>query len=79
MTTAGAVDIRIDGQGFYQITAETSAGVEWYRENVEDEGLPYSDSTQYMEDLAEAATEDGLTVAVNGFIYLAGGLRGRAA
>lgn len=72
-------DIRIDGQGFYSITVETVAGLEWYRENVEDEGLPYSDSTQYMEDLAEAATEEGLTVAVNGYVYLLGGLRGRAA
>lgn len=74
-----AVDLRIDGQGFYAITAETSAGLEWYGKNVEDEGMPYSDSSQYMEYLAEAATEDGLTVAVNGFIYILGGLRGRAA
>lgn len=74
-----AVDLRIDGQGFYTITAETPAGVEWYTENVEDGELPYSDSTQYVEDLAEGATKDGLIVAVNGFVYLAGGLRGVAA
>lgn len=74
------VDIRIDGQGgFYSITPETDAGREWYEANVEDDGIPYTDSTQYAYDIAQGATDDGLTVAVNGYLFLSGGLRGEAA
>jgi hypothetical protein len=75
-----AADIRIDGMGgLYRLTTETEEGREWYDYNVDDDGTPYTDSTQYAYDIANAATEDGLRVAVNGHLFLAGGLRGEAA
>lgn len=73
------VDLRIDGRGFYSLHAETKAGREWYARNVMDDGEPYTDSQQYAYDLAQGATDDGLRVSVNGFIFLSGGLRGEAA
>lgn len=75
-------DIKIEGRGFYTLTADDSKGLDWIGSNVnvpEDcDGPIYSDDTGYMMDIAEAATADGLTVAVNGYLYVAGGLRGEA-
>ena len=70
------VDISIDGVGFFHIQPETESGREWYLDNVEDEGTPYTDSSQYAQDIAQGATDDGLVVSVNGYVYLSGGGRG---
>ena len=70
------VDISITGQGFYEISANTEAGSAWLEANVMFDGVPYTDSGQYAHDIAEGATDDGLVVEVNGFVYLLGGRRG---
>lgn len=71
-------DITLIGQGFYEISSNTEAGSDWLEANVDFEGVPYTDSAQYAHDIAQGATDDGLVVGVNGFVYLAGGLRGQA-
>jgi hypothetical protein len=71
-------DISIHGRGFYALFGVSDQGKEWLTSNVDDEGIPYTDSMQYAVDIAEGATVDGLVVDVNGFEYLAGGRRGEA-
>lgn len=64
------VDVRITGQGFYSITGVSDAGREWLDMNVDGNA---SDDTRYTQDIADAATMDGLTVSANGRLYLMGG------
>ncbi len=73
-------DIKIDGQGFFRITSRTTAGDKWCRDRVVGYSPDqcYTNDQNYAQDIAEGATGDGLRVAVNGFLYLPGGLRGRA-
>ena len=78
------VDISIDGNGFYAISGNTEDGIKWLFDNVEDthiEGFEevtviYSDDTRMSQDIAEGATDAGLTVTVDGYLYLSGGLKG---
>lgn len=75
------IDMSIEGQGFYSITGESKRGRLWIDRNVQGSvsGAACSDDVNLTQDVAEGATADGLHVAVNGYLYLAGGLRGAAA
>lgn len=76
------VDIAISGHGVYSIIGLTEAGQQFLAQNVDSDdassGYAMSDDQRYTEDIAEGATEDGLTVVVNSHLYLSGGGRGEA-
>jgi hypothetical protein len=76
-----AVDLTINGRGIYAIQSLSAQGRRWLIDNVPDrfdDELAYSDDTRCTQDIAEGATNDGQVVAVNGYLYLAGGARGEA-
>lgn len=68
--TIPAIDVSIDGQGFYQLTAGTAAGRQFMK-RVEGsfDGLAYCDDTRMARDIADGAFELGLHVTVNGVAY----------
>ena len=68
-------DIEIQGTGYYSITGITKAGIAWIGKHIPDReadcpAIAYSDNTGNVQDIADGATEDGLTVEVNGNTYL---------
>lgn len=72
------IDVSIEGRGFYSITGESKRGRTWINRNVQGSasGAVCSDDTGMTQDIAEGATDAGLRVAVNGYLYISGGARG---
>lgn len=73
-------DIDIEGIGFFSITGLSKRGRTWVGRYVQGSasGAACSDDQNLTEEIAEGATKDGLRVAVNGYLYLPGGLRGES-
>ncbi len=71
-------DIRIEGQGMYQIAGITPAGQEFVDGPIKgaENGVAYSDQTDMTMDIAEGARDNGLVVAVNGREYLGDNIAG---
>jgi hypothetical protein len=78
-------DIRIEGIGVFQITAESTKGSTWIKQHVQGaygihgDIIAFSDDTRMTVDIAEGATADGLIVVVRGRVYLPGGKLGPVA
>lgn len=64
-------DIAIEGQGFYQIVAESKRGIRWMGAVQGFDGrAAYCDDQNYTQDIADEAVLNGLRVTVNGKRYL---------
>lgn len=72
-------DLTIDGHGFYTIRSLTQRGADWLREHVmgafwiNDDTYANCDDSRMTDDIAQAAFDDSLTIAVNGFKYIGNG------
>jgi hypothetical protein len=67
------------GAGLFLIQAVSPGGLDWMSDHLPDAdqpGLAYCDQTAYTQNIAQGATNDGIAVAVDGYLYLDGGLRG---
>jgi hypothetical protein len=70
-------DLEINGSaGFYRIDGTTPEGESWLSENVPSAEAnangfvrAFSDDTRMTKNIADGATDDGLTVSLNGFQY----------
>ena len=73
------IDISIEGQGFYSITGESKRGRHWIDRNVQgsEGGAACTDDTRLAVEIAGGATNEGLRVSVNDYLYLSGGIRGK--
>lgn len=68
-----AIDVEIDGQGFYQLTGNTPAGRQFMRavQGYAD-GVAYCDDARLAQAIADGARQHGLVVTVNGKAYTGG-------
>ena len=73
-----AVDVSIQGTGFFAIQGRSVEGIEFVNDRVYggENGVAYSDDQNMTCDIAQGAYEDGLIVAVNGREYMGDNVAG---
>lgn len=65
-------DIEVAGTGFYSIQGRSEEGAAWVRKNVQDsdpQGLAYTDDSRLALEIVKGASNDGLSVSIDGRKY----------